>query len=332
MKIIITGCAGMIGSYLTSELLSTYPAKDGHEIIGIDNLSRGKLSNLQEACGNLFKDINFIKADLTIFDEHWAGQFQNCDLIIHLADIVAGIGYVFSNESYIFRTNLLINSNITKAIYEYKPKRYVYVGTACSFPKDLQLSTFSTPLKEENQFPASPESGYGWSKLMGEIEAGYLSKEGITDTVVLSLHNVYGNYCDYSQSTSQVIPSLCRKAILCTKGDKLLEIWGNGQQGRAFVHVKDVVKAIKLAFNKGTNKGVIQIGPDRCTTINELAEVIINNIDKNIKIKYDKTKPIGDIGRCANFNKANDLLGWEPSVSLNEGISDLIKWLKIKVN
>ena len=332
MKILITGCAGMIGSYLTSDILSIYPPEKGHEIIGIDNLSRGKLSNLEEACGNFFRDLSFIKADLSVFDLHWANHFKNCDLIIHLADIVAGIGYVFSNESYIFRTNLLINSNITKAIYEYRPKRYVYVGTACSFPKDLQLSTASSPLVEENQFPASPESGYGWSKLMGEIEAGYLSNEGITDTVVLSLHNVYGNYCDYSQPTSQVIPSLCRKAILCAKGDKLLEIWGNGEQGRAFVHAKDIVKAIKLAFNKGTNKGVIQIGPDRCTKINELAELIINNVDKNIKIKYDKTKPIGDIGRSANFNKARNLLGWEPTVLLDEGISDLIKWLRIKVN
>ena len=68
------------------------------------------------------------------------------------------------------------------------------------FPKKLlQLSTTSTPLIEENQFPASPESGYGWSKLMGEIEAGYLPKEGITDSVVLSLHNVYGKYCDYTK-------------------------------------------------------------------------------------------------------------------------------------
>ena len=66
---------------------------------------------------------------------------------------------------------------------------------------------------EEDQFPAEPESGYGWSKLMGEIECGYLSNEGITDTVILSLHNVYGRYCDLSPSTSQVIPSLCKKAI-----------------------------------------------------------------------------------------------------------------------
>ncbi len=189
MKILITGCAGMIGSYLTADLLRCYPKEQGNEILGIDNLSRGKISNLKDACGALYNDLRFIEADLTVYDLLWAYEFQNCDLIIHLADIVAGIGFVFSNESYVFRTNLVINSNVTKAIYNYRPKRYIYIGTACSFPKDLQLSRNSPPLIEEDQFPAFPESGYGWSKLMGEIESGFLSKEGITDTVVLSLPN-----------------------------------------------------------------------------------------------------------------------------------------------
>ena len=330
MKILVTGCAGMIGSYLTSHLLNLFPKKDGNRITGIDNLSRGKLSNLREASGKNFDDLVFINDDLSFFNDSWAKYFKDQDIVIHLADIVAGIGYVFSNESYVFRTNLLINSNVSKAIYQYKPKRYIYVGTACSFPRNLQLSTTSTPLIEDNQFPAAPESGYGWSKLMGEIEAGYLAKEGITDSVVLSLHNVYGRYCDYTKKTSQVIPSLCLKAIESTKKNNILEVWGDGSQGRAFVHAKDVINAIILSFDKGENKGVIQIGPNKCTKINDLARIIINNIDPNIKINHDLSKPIGDIGRCANYSKAKELLGWEPNIFLEEGLSDLVEWLKMK--
>lgn len=331
MKILITGCAGMIGCYLTADLLKTYPQKQGNQIIGIDNLSRGKISHLREACGEFFNELIFIESDLTVFDEIWASHFYKCDIVIHLADIVAGIGYVFSNESYVFRTNLLINSNVTKAISEYRPSRYIYVGTACSFPRNLQLSTSSKPLIEEDQFPASPESGYGWSKLMGEIEAGYLSNENITNTVVLSLHNVYGKYCDFSLSTSQVIPSLCYKAICCSKENKILEIWGNGEQGRAFVHALDVVKAIKLTFSKAANEGVIQIGPSKCTSINKLSEIIIKNIDCDLTINHNINKPIGDIGRCANFNKAKELIGWQPEILLEDGIKDLIDWLKRKI-
>tara|TARA_Y100001933_G_C18984111_1_gene557804 strand:+ start:1199 stop:2197 length:999 start_codon:yes stop_codon:yes gene_type:complete len=330
MRILVTGCAGMIGSYLTSQLLNLYPKRNGNSIIGIDNLSRGKLSNLIESCEDSFDDLNFINEDLTSFDYSWANYFKDLDLVIHLADIVAGIGYVFSNESYVFRTNLLINSNVSRAVYEFKPTRYIYVGTACSFPRDLQLSIDSLPLIESDQFPALPESGYGWSKLMGEIEAGYLAKEAITDSVVLSLHNVYGKYCDYSEETSQVIPSLCLKAIKCSDSSKILEVWGDGNQGRAFIHAMDVVNAITLSFTRGENQGVIQIGPNKCTKINEIAKVLISKIDEQIKIRHDLTKPIGDVGRCANYEKAKTILGWEPKVPLDEGISDLVEWLRVR--
>ena len=109
-----------------------------------------------------------------------------------------------------------------------------------------------------------------------------------------------------------------------------MEVWGDGSQGRAFVHAKDVINAITLSFDRGENKGVIQIGPNKCTKINDLARIIINNIDSNIKINHDLSKPIGDIGRCANYSKAKELLGWEPNVLLEEGLSDLVEWLKMK--
>ena len=115
MKIIITGCAGMIGCYLTSSILEKYSSGNNNEIIGIDNLSRGKLSNLKEACKDKYEHLTF-NADLTEFKNNWVDHFNKADIVIHLADIVAGIGFVFQNESYIFRTNLIINSNVSKAI------------------------------------------------------------------------------------------------------------------------------------------------------------------------------------------------------------------------
>lgn len=327
MKIIITGCAGMIGCYLTSSILEKYSSSNNNEIVGIDNLSRGKLSNLKEACKDRYEHLTFLNADLTEFKNTWVDHFSNADIVIHLADIVAGIGFVFQNESYIFRTNLIINSNVSKAIALHKPKRYIYVGTACSFPRSLQLSVEGLPLKESDQFPASPESGYGWSKLMGEIEAGYLANEGITNTVVLSLHNVYGRYCDFSSKTSQVIPSLCMKAINASKTNKKIIIWGDGNQGRAFVHAKDVVKAIIKSFKKGENQGTIQIGPDSCTKINDLATIIVKKLEEDLVINHDLDKPIGDIGRCADYSKANKLLNWQPEITLEDGIKDLTSWL-----
>ena len=85
------------------------------------------------------------------------------------------------------------------------------MGTACSFPADKQTGVDAPPLKEEDEYPASPESAYGWSKLMGEYEALLMEKEAGIPVSVLVLHNVYGAPCDFSPERSQVIPSLIRK-------------------------------------------------------------------------------------------------------------------------
>ena len=137
---------------------------------------------------------------------------------------------------------------------------------------------------------------------------------------------------------SERVIQISRVTKVCKGGKKLsfraVVIIGNenGQVGVGVGKAEDVINAITLAFDKGENKGVIQIGPNKCTRINDLAKVIIDQMDSNIKIVHDLSKPIGDIGRCANYNKAKELLGWEPTISLEDGVSDLVEWLKIKTS
>lgn len=323
-NILVTGGAGMIGSNLVSQLL-----KRGHNVTVIDNLWRGSQQNLIDTCKENYDKINFILADLSIMGD-WYQYFNNVDIVYHLADIVAGIGYVFSNEGYLFRKNLQINSNVSQVVATTNVKRYIYVGTACSFPKELQNDTNVIPLVEDQQFPASPESAYGWSKLMGELDANYLSQDHGIDSVILSLHNVYGYPCDFNTKKSQVIPSLVYRAI--TAENNKISVWGNGQQGRAFVHVRDVVDALLLSLERGHNVGTIQIGPSKCTQIREIAERIVKIVNPKIRIEYDLAKPTGDIGRSANFTKAKNVLGWEPKVELQEGITKLVNFIKSKQN
>ena len=89
----------------------------------------------------------------------------------------------------------------------------------------------------------------------------------------------------------------------------------------------ELQELIKKSLNKGENCGVIQIGPNKCTTINELGKIIVDYLDKNITLKHDLTKPVGDIGRSANYQKAKNILDWEPKVTLEYGLKDLIQWL-----
>lgn len=321
-RIMVTGGAGMIGSNLTRRLVGL-----GHEVIVIDNLWRGKLDYLKDDTGVSYIDLDsaFHKIDLRLPDMI-DPLLGGVDYVFHLADIVAGIGYVFDHQGSLFRDNFLINSNVIDSVRRSKIKGFIYVGTACSFPAQMQTGVDAPPLKEEDQYPANPESAYGWSKLMGEYEAFLMEKETGIQTSVLVLHNVYGAPADFSPLTGQVIPSLVRKAINCPKEEFI--VWGSGQQGRAFVHVNDVVDALCLAMAKGWGKGPIQVGPDVCTTIKEIAETVVAISGKPIEIRYDLSKPEGDRGRCADYTKARNVLGWSPRVGLQEGLTDLYRWIE----
>jgi GDP-D-mannose 3',5'-epimerase len=326
---LVTGGCGMIGSNLVKRLVS-----EGNDVYVIDNLWRGKLEYLNDAetgISVINKDTHFFKIDLSI-----QGSVDNLigsgfDYVVHLADIVAGIDYVFGNQGDLFRQNNLINTNIFQAVRKAgkeKIKGIIYVGTACSFPLTRQNSLEVIPLKEDELYPALPESAYGWSKLLGQLEIGFLEKETGIPCCTLMFHNVYGSPCDFGER-SQVIPALIRKAI--NYPNEPFHVWGSGEQGRAFIHVDDVVNGLCLALEKGWGHGWIQIGPSVCTSIKEIAEIVIKISNKEIDVFYDTTKPEGDKARSADYSKAKELLGWEPKVSLEHGLIQQYIWVKSQI-
>jgi nucleoside-diphosphate-sugar epimerase len=327
MKILITGGAGMIGSNLVKRLV-----RGGNEIFVIDNLWRGKLSYLNDESGKpvIPIDTHFFNLDLRIpgiADD----IVPKAECIIHLADIVAGIDYVFNNQGLLFRENILINSNTITSVRKHagRIKGFIYAGTACSFPLTRQNSLDVIPLREDELYPALPESAYGWSKLMGQYETDLLGKETGVPVCNLMFHNVYGSPCDFGER-SQVIPALIRKAVNYPREPFI--VWGSGEQGRAFIHVDDVVNGICLALQNGFGKGVIQLGPAVCTSIKEIAETIVAISGKNIEIQYDTSKPEGDKARSADYSKAKSILGWEPEVQLADGLGMQYDWIQKQIN
>jgi len=321
-EIVVTGGAGMIGSNLVRRLRTA-----GHHVRVIDNLWRGRIENLLGEDGEYVIDISehFHRADLTQQGtfEH---LFEGADWVFHLADVVGGIEFVFNNEGEVFRRNTLINSNVISAARSAKPGGFTYLGTACSYPASMQSTLDARLLREGDAYPAWPESAYGWSKLMGEYETLLMGDEVGIPITVLRLHNVYGAPCDYDAVTGQVIPSLIRKAINYPQEDFV--VWGSGDQCRAFVHVDDVLEGIIQACEFGVGQGVIQLGPRECTPIREIAEKVVEISGKRIEIEFDRSKPEGDRSRAADFSKAKQLLGWEPRVSLGEGLRRLFGWIK----
>jgi nucleoside-diphosphate-sugar epimerase len=327
-KILITGGAGMIGSNLVNKLImdENY-SKDN--IFVVDNLWRGSLKNIENYI-NI--ETNFFNIDLSKPDTiNEIIIKNNIDTVIHLADIVAGIGYVTKNEWFLYNQNVLINSNTIKCVRNCRDvvKAFIYISTACCFPKSLQLS-LNSKLNEEQLYPAEPETSYGWSKLMGIYETDLLQKDSDILCCTLIFHNVYGTPCDIGER-SQVIPSLIKKAINYSDNNKF-EVWGSGNQGRAFLHVNDAVNSIILSMKCGYNVGCIQIGPDYCNTIKEIAEIIVKKSGKNIEIVYDTSKPEGDFGRCADFTKAKEIIGWQPTINIQNGIEEMYEYIEKEIN
>jgi GDP-D-mannose 3', 5'-epimerase len=321
-RILVTGGAGFIGSWLV-EILTEI----GAVVYVIDNLWRGSIRNLTKDNGKptIPLDEQFIFGNLLDYEVTLAAlKKANTEIVFHLADIVAGVDYVFANEPFIFRSNLIINSNVIAAAHELNIQKLVYLGTACSYPKNLQQDSRRIPLVEDDVYPANPESAYGWSKLMGEYELELLSKYSDLGVGILRLHNVYGPRASLSPNRSQVIPSLIRKAIRYPEEDFV--VWGSGKQSRDFVFVGDVIDAILRIPFLGLGMGVIQIGTAKETSVAELAEIIVRISGKNIPIKFDKTKPEGDFGRSGNYSKAKQLLGWEVFTPVEDGLIKTYDW------
>lgn len=318
-KILVTGGAGLIGSTLVEKLI-----EKGAKVTVADNLWRGKKENLI-VNGKPVIDLNkdFHQLDLV--------EYANCrsvvkgqEIVYHLADIVAGINYVFGNELSVFQTNVVMNSNILRAAIEAGVKKYIYVGTACSYPADKQSVLNPPPFKEEDAYPADPESSYGWSKLMGEYECELAQKEGLIQTGMLRLHNVYGPKSEMSPEKSQVIPALIRKAV--NYPEEAFIVWGSGKQRRAFVYIDDIIKALLSVVEKGMGKGVIQIGPGHSVSIERIAELVVSISGKDINIEFDRSKREGDMDRVADWTKAKEILGWSPEIDIETGLKRTYEW------
>lgn len=323
-NILVTGGAGMIGSALVRAL-----SERGANVSVADSLWRGDLENLKQE-GKPVIDLNakFHQVDLTDKGE-CSRVVKNQEIVFHLADVVAGISYIFRNQSSVYHANVSINTNTLTSAIGAGVKKFIYVGTACSYPTAKQSKVGGELLIETDAYPASPESAYGWSKLMGEYECELADNERLIECGILRLHNVYGRHCDLSMDRSQVIPALIRKAL--RHPEEKFCVWGSGEQRRAFVHVDDVVSALLAAPSKAMGKGAIQIGPSQSTSIKEVAETIVRLAGKEIEIEYQPQMREGDVDRAADWSKAKRCLGWEPKIGLADGLLDTINWCRGKI-
>jgi UDP-glucose 4-epimerase len=304
-KILVTGGAGFIGSHMVEQLV-----KEGYNVRIIDDLSSGKIENIQRL-------LSTGKVDLVIGDIRDASfvtkNVNDIDVVVHFAG-VASVPFSFKNPELTFDINLFGTLNLLRACVEMDVSRFVFVSS-CAVCGDPQ----SLPVREEHQ--TNPISPYAESKLMAERYCIGFQQRQFLQAVVMRFFNVYGprqGMNDYS--------GVITRFIDCVRQKKPLLIYGDGSQTRDFVNVHDIVQAVLASIKSSESEGeVFNIGSGTPTSINELAKTVLELAGVDLEIQYEKPRA-GDIkDSYADISKAMKFLGYEPKISLKVGLQALLE-------
>jgi nucleoside-diphosphate-sugar epimerase len=309
MKAFITGGAGFIGSNIVDLLL-----KNGHFVHVYDDLSSGNLDNIESYKSN--QKFHFTLGDI-LDKQRLIESMKDSDCVFHLA---ASVGRQKSidnpvNDSMV---NLLGTVNVLESMRANKVKRIVYSSSAAIYG-ELEHEVI-----DENH-PINPDCPYGVSKLAAEKMI--LAYANLYDINVhcLRYFNIYGVNQRYDYY-GNVIPIFTHKIL----NNQPIMIYGDGYQTRDFVNVVDVARANYLASLSNEKVTVANIGSGHSITINQLAEMLYKKFDKKPNITY-ATKRIGDVLHCkANITRANKLLGFEPTLDIDQGLTEYVNWYKNK--
>jgi nucleoside-diphosphate-sugar epimerase len=262
--------------------------------------------------------------------ENCQAATQGVDHVYHLAANMGGIGFIEANKAVIVHDNTLINTHMLEAARLAGVSRLLYTSSACIYPGYLQNSPEVTPLKEADAYPADAEDGYGWEKLMAERLCRHYHEDYGLKTYSVRFHNIFGPLGTYDGGREKSPAAICRKVALASDGDEI-EVWGDGQQTRSYCYVSDCVDGIWRLL-QSDHHDPINLGQDRMITVDELVDMVAAVASKTIKKRHDLTKPQGVRGRNADLTLMRSVLGWEPQVSLEQGLAATYAWIKAQLD
>jgi GDP-D-mannose 3',5'-epimerase len=314
-KVLVTGAGGFIGHHLVSFL-----KKEGFWVRGVD-----------------LKRPEFSQSDADEFEVLDLRRWDNClqatrgiDEVYTLAADMGGMGFISCHHAEILHNNTLINFHMLDAAHVNGVKRLFYTSSACVYPEYLQNDADVKPLKEEDVYPAQPQDAYGWEKLVTERLCMHYREDYGLETRIVRFHNIFGPLGTWEGGREKAPAAMCRKvAIAKLTGNHEIEIWGDGEQTRSFCFIDDCVNGI-YKLMRSDHREPLNLGQDRLISINDLADMAASCAKIKIAKKHIDG-PQGVRGRNSDNTLLRKVLGWEPEISLEEGMQRTYDWIETQI-
>ena len=322
---LVTGAGGFIGGHLVKRLL-----REGYSVRAVDWKpfvewhSRDGGSRVE----------NFPLRDLRNF--HDCIEAVECvNEVYNLAADMGGMGFITNNKLDCM-LSVLINTHLLQAAAAAGVQKYFFSSSACVYPAELQNNEDIEywgkkggywGLRESDAYPADPEDGYGWEKLFSERMCRHFYEDRGMEVRIARYHNVYGPHGTYKDGREKAPAAICRKvATAVLTGTHNIEVWGDGAQTRSFMYIDDCIDGT-LKLMDSTWVDPLNIGSSELVSINKLVDIVVEIAGmKSYTVNY-VDGPQGVRGRNSDNTLIKNVLGWEPSISLVDGLDKTYKWV-----
>ncbi len=311
--VLVTGAGGFIGGHLVADLL-----RQGKTVRGVDIKPQEEWYQVHADAENVVADC----ADMGDARKMTIGTQE----VYNLAADMGGMGFIENNKAECM-LSVLTSTNVLQAAREAGTPRYFYSSSACVYAGDKQTDPNVTALKESDAYPADPEDGYGWEKLFSERMARHFREDFGIETRVARYHNVYGPDGTFEGGREKAPAALSRKiAEAKLSGNHTIDVWGDGEQSRSFMYIDDCVRGTQEIL-AGDNVEPVNLGSSELVTINQMIGILEDIAGIKVTKDHDLSAPQGVRGRNSDNTMFKEIYGWEPSISLRDGLEKTYSWI-----
>lgn len=313
MTALVTGAGGFIGGHLVQDLLN-----QGIAVRAVDVKPLNEWYQVHEHAENVQGDMSLL--------EPAREATRGVQQVYNLAADMGGMGFIENHRAKCM-LSVLTSTHVLQAAQENGVERYFYSSSACVYAAEHQTSPDVTALKESDAYPAEPEDGYGWEKLFSERMARHFREDYGIETRVARYHNVYGPHGTWDGGREKAPAALSRKVALVAMGKSDgIEIWGDGEQTRSFMYIDDCVRGTQEILKNDFTEAV-NLGSAELVSINQMVDILEKISGVTVERSYNVDAPQGVRGRNSDNELFHSVYGWEPSISLYDGLEKTYSWI-----